>query len=181
MFIDSDIGFEPADALRLLARPEPVIAGVYPKKGSCELASMFDPAVREVTFGPGEPRIYPLRYAGAGFLRIKTEVLQRMISELRLPLCHSDEGDGFWPFFQPTVVPQGNGHFHYLNEDWAFSHRLQRIGVTPMADTTIRLFHIGPYGFSWEESAAAPNRYQHMTFNLKYDRGSFQSGQAPRA
>ena len=29
LFIDADIGFDPADALRLLARPEPVVAGIY--------------------------------------------------------------------------------------------------------------------------------------------------------
>src|ERR1700688_4169361 len=31
LFIDSDIGFEPKDALRLLDRPEPVISAVYAK------------------------------------------------------------------------------------------------------------------------------------------------------
>src|SRR5262249_61656015 len=41
MFIDADIGFDPADALRLLARPEPVVAGIYPKKGPREMASSF--------------------------------------------------------------------------------------------------------------------------------------------
>ena len=29
LFIDADIGFDPGDALRLLARPEPVVAGIY--------------------------------------------------------------------------------------------------------------------------------------------------------
>ena len=33
LFIDADVGFELVDALRILARPEPVVAGVYPKKG----------------------------------------------------------------------------------------------------------------------------------------------------
>ncbi len=32
-FIDSDIGFDPQDAVRLLARLEPVVAGIYAKKG----------------------------------------------------------------------------------------------------------------------------------------------------
>ena len=32
MFIDSDIWFEPEDAIKLLNRPEPVVSGVYAKK-----------------------------------------------------------------------------------------------------------------------------------------------------
>ncbi len=34
LFIDSDIGFNAPDALRLLSRPEPVVAGIYMKKNS---------------------------------------------------------------------------------------------------------------------------------------------------
>ena len=29
MFIDADVGFDPRDVFRLLARPEPVLCGVY--------------------------------------------------------------------------------------------------------------------------------------------------------
>ena len=53
MFIDADIGFDPADALRLLARPEPVLAGIYAKKGRRELASRFADGIDEVVFGLG--------------------------------------------------------------------------------------------------------------------------------
>ena len=68
MFIDSDIGFNPQDALRLLARPEPVVAGVYAKKGIRALASCFADGVGELVFGPAAQGLYPLKYAAAGFL-----------------------------------------------------------------------------------------------------------------
>jgi hypothetical protein len=88
-----------------------------------------------------------------------------MIERLQLPLCNTRWGRGVWPFFQPLVVPEEEGRFHYLGEDWAFGHRLAQIGVTPMADTSFRLNHFGPYGFSWEDAGAEQARYR--TYNLQ--------------
>jgi len=157
-FIDADIGFEPLDALRLLARPEPVVAGVYAKKGNRSFACEFANGVTDVLFGPNAPGLVPLRYAAAGFLRVRTRVLRRMADELRLPLCNADRGRGVWPFFMPLIVPQGEGGLRYLGEDWAFSHRLGLVGVTAMADTSIRLYHWGRYSFGWEDVGADPVR-----------------------
>lgn len=159
LFIDADIGFDPTDALRLLARPEPVLAGVYVKKGSRSLASLLAEGVAEVHFGD-QGGLYPLKYAVAGFLRIRTDVLRLMAETLKLPLCNTRRGRGFWPFFQPMIVSGDPDHLHYLAEDWLFSHRLAELGVTPLADTAIRLWHIGRHRFSWEDAGSAQPRYQ---------------------
>jgi glycosyltransferase involved in cell wall biosynthesis len=69
LFIDSDIGFEPQDALRLLARPEPVVSGVYAKKSRREMASIFADGTKEVLFGPkrrGRTRLNMRRRASCG-------------------------------------------------------------------------------------------------------------------
>jgi hypothetical protein len=166
LFIDSDIGFEPADALRILARPEPVISGVYAKKGPREFASNFADGVKEVKFGPESAGAYPLCYAATGFLRIKAAVLRRMIADLRLPLCNTHWGRGMWPFFMPMFVPQAPGKHHYLGEDWAFSYRLSQIGITPMADTSIRLWHWGRYGYSWEDVGGNIERYRTYSYSF---------------
>lgn len=166
LFIDSDIGFTPADALRLLARPEPVASGVYAKKGMRELASIFVDGVKKLLFGPDAVGVYPLKYAATGFLRVKAGVLHRMVEELRMPLCNTHWGRGVWPFFQPLIVPHGPGKWHYLGEDWAFSYRLAQMGVTPVADTTIRLWHWGRYGFGWEDAGRNVERYRSYTYNL---------------
>ncbi len=161
LFIDADIGFDPVDALRLLARPESVISGVYAKKGRRELASLFAPGIKEITFGEMSG-LYPLRYAATGFLRIRAEVLRRMINELDLPLCNKRWGPGEWPFFQPMVVPDPAG-YHYLGEDWAFSYRLGQIGVTPLADASIRLWHYGRYPYGWEDAGTQHRRFRCFT------------------
>src|SRR4051794_40562340 len=75
--VDPDIGFDPADALRLLASPEPVISGVYARTDRQELASVFADGIEQIWLGPGAPDSYPLKHAAAGFLRIRGEVLRR--------------------------------------------------------------------------------------------------------
>ncbi len=166
-FVDSDIGFDPIDALRLLARPEPVVSGVYAVKGRRAFASTFADGIDAVVFGAHAFGLYPLKYAATGFLRIKASVLRRMIEALDLPLCNTHWGRGVWPFFQPSVVPRGDGGRQYLGEDWAFSHRLAQIGVTPMADTSIRLWHYGRHAYGWEDAGIEAKRY--ATFTHRFE------------
>jgi hypothetical protein len=166
LFVDSDISFNAADALRILARPEPVIAGVYAKKNQRELACIFADEIKSVVFGVAAPHAYPLKYASAGFLRIQAAVLRHMIVELKLPLCNTPWGRGFWPFFMPTIIPVAHGALHYLAEDWAFCHRLRLIGVNPVADTSIRLLHVGHHGFGWEEAGIETYRYRTYNYFL---------------
>ena len=89
-----------------------------------------------------------------------------MIDELGLPLCNRKWGRGEWPFFQPAVVPHGEWGHHYLGEDWAFSHHLALIGVTPMADTSIRLWHYGRHPFGWEDAGLEGRRFATYTHRL---------------
>ena len=167
LFIDADLGFDPLDALRLLARPEPVVSGVYAKKRLRALASVFADGIAEVTFGEKSPGAYPLKYAAGGFLRIKAEVLRRVIAELELPACNTGWGRRDWPFFLPMAAPMPDGSYHYLGEDWAFSHRLRQIGITPLADTSIRLWHHGPHAYGWEDAGAESPR--HASYVIKIE------------
>ena len=170
LFIDADIGFDPADALRLLARPEPVVAGIYMKNKGRDFAGTFAQGVTQVVFGPAAPGLYPMLYAPTGFLRIRAEVLRRMIDELKLPQCHWGSIKGIYPFFLPLCVPDGRGGTRYLTEDYSFSHRLSLIGVTPMADTTIKLFHYKKYGFSYDDLNPRPH-VANYTINITYPEG----------
>jgi len=170
LFIDSDIGFQPPDAIKLLARPEPVVAGIYIKKDGRDFSGTFTAEVKSVVFGPAAPGLYPMLYASAGFLRIRAEVLRQMIDKLRLPDCHFGAIKGIYPFFHPLYVPDGRGGTRYLTEDYSFSHRLGQIGITPMADTTIRLFHYGKYGFNYEDLNPRP-KFANYTFEISYPEG----------
>ncbi len=173
LFIDSDVGFEPDDAIRTLARPEPVVAALYMKKDVRDFSGTFTADVKQVVFGPTAPGLYPMLYASTGFLFIRAEVLDRMIEALALPVCHFGAIKGIYPFFLPLCVPDGRGGTRYLTEDYSFSHRLGLIGITPMADTSIRLLHFGRYGFSYEDLQPRP-KIANVTVDITYPQGEDQ-------
>ena len=87
LFIDADMMFAPADAVRLFQSDEPVIAGVYAAKklGNGQLNCHFEDGIDEVKIGPWADRLYPVRAVGAGFLRIKVSALRHIAKTLELP------------------------------------------------------------------------------------------------
>jgi hypothetical protein len=155
LFIDSDIIFDPADAIRILRRPEPVVAGVYSQRRWGKLnVDFIDDGQTAVRMGKGAgDRI--VRYVGAGFLRITREACDRVIRHHDLPLCTAGPGsDPVVPFFLQTVVFDGAAQeFRYLGEDYAWCERAGQAGIDIIADMSIRLFHVGSYHFGWEEAA----------------------------
>ena len=166
LFIDSDIGFDSADALRLFVRPEPVVAGVYAKKNERDLACIFAEGTKSVVFGTPLRGLTCSSMRRRAFFCVHAAVLRRMIQDLRLPLCNTNWGRGLWPFFMPLIVDVPEGGLHYLAEDWAFCHRLRQIGVNPLADTFVRLFHRGSYGFGWEDAGSEVYRYRSYNYFL---------------
>ncbi|WP_205679068.1 hypothetical protein [Aquisphaera insulae] len=151
MWIDSDIAFEPASVERLRGHGLPICCGVYPKKIEKAWSSHFADEGATITFGQGGGLV-ELRYAAAGFLHLRRQVFSEMEARLGLPRCREANGATTVPYFLPMVIPSESGHV-YLGEDFAFSERARRSGFRIMADTTIRLQHIGIYGYSWEDVA----------------------------
>jgi hypothetical protein len=150
LFIDSDILFNPADAIDILRRPEPIVAGVYPQKRYGKLNVDLDPGIAEIGCGT-EGRDYEAQHVGAGFLRIRAEAFQRVIEHHDLPCCTAG-GGAVWPFFLPMVAQQ-DGEWMYLGEDYAFCERARAAGVPIIVDTRIPLHHLGPYPYGWREAA----------------------------
>jgi hypothetical protein len=164
MWIDSDIGFDPAAVDRLRSHQLPIVCAIYPKKGRRELACHVMPGTRQIVFGQGGGLIEIL-YAGTGFLLVRREVYAELQKRLDLPSCNDAWGTPMLPFFQPMVKPHGEGYW-YLAEDFAFSHRARQCGYQILADTTIRLSHFGGFGYSWEQAGMDPPRYATFNFQL---------------
>lgn len=150
MWIDSDIAFEPdaVDALR--AADEPLICGIYPKKGQRDVAAYALPGTEKLVFGQ-DGGIVELLYGGMGFLLSRACVYAAIRETLALPVCDQRFKTALIPYFLPMVVPDGAGHW-YLPEDYAFCERARRAGYRVLADTRIRLRHIGRYEYSWEDA-----------------------------
>ena len=153
LFIDSDMMFDPADAIRLFQSDEPIIAGVYAAKklGNGRLNCHFEEGITEVKIGPWADRLYPIRAVGAGFLRIKVSALRRLRDR---SICHG----ATWPIAGPIRSfsrwsNRVEGIPCYFGEDYAFIRRARAAGITPKVDTSFRLWHIGDYAYGIEEAA----------------------------
>lgn len=74
-FLDSDLGWDARKVLEFLQRPEPMLAGVYPKKAD----DMDWPVALEADGDTGklitDQGLYLAQFAGGGFLCIRREVI----------------------------------------------------------------------------------------------------------
>jgi hypothetical protein len=168
LFIDSDMMFDPADAVKLFMSDEPVVAGIYAAKklGNGQLNVDVADGVDAIKIGQWCNELYPIKAVGAGFLRIKTSALKHVARELKLPWCRMAERFAY-PFFQPMVVEM-DGLQAYLGEDYAFIYRCRQAGLTPKIDPSFRLWHIGDYAYGCEEAAGdyikrSKNLLHHLT------------------
>ncbi|MBY8855228.1 hypothetical protein K7711_01920 [Nocardia sp. CA2R105] len=164
MWIDADIDF-PADAVnRLRALDLPVVCGVYAKKGRRELVVHFEPGTEQLVFGQGGG-VLEIKYAATGFLLTKRSVYEKIQAAEQLPTCNRQFGTPTVPYFLPMVIDDGENPW-YLGEDFAFCERARRNGFAIMADTRIRLGHIGRNSYSWEEAGTDSPRYATYTYHL---------------
>jgi hypothetical protein len=170
MWIDPDIGFEPDAVERLRGHGLPLVAGIYPQPGGRSLACRVLPGTGELVFGKGGGLV-EIQHAAAGFLHVRREVYENIRDRLVLPLCNTRFGRGVWPFFLPHAMEEaepaaGAPHHRYLTEDYAFSHRARQAGFKVMADTSIRLWRVGNYGYGWEDAGSDPERFESFRFGV---------------
>ena len=165
LFIDSDIMFDPADAIKLFKSPHDVIGGIYPAKrlGNGQMNCDWADGTDKVRIGPWATEPYRMRKLAGGFLRIKISALKQIVKRLELPYCRTAERFA-WPFFQPVII-QEDGETRYLGEDYAFSWRCLQAGITPYADTSFRLYHLGSYPYGAEEACG---QYIERSRNVEY-------------
>jgi hypothetical protein len=167
MWIDSDTIFDPDDIDKLRRRDLPLVSGICAKKSRRELACAFLPQTGQVAFGAGGALI-ELLYCGFGFIHTRRELYETMQQKLRLPVCNQRFQKPLVPYFAPMIVGQVEEAW-YLGEDYSFCERARRCGYHIMADTTIRLWHVGPYRYGWEDAGRDVERYLEYTFHITGD------------
>ena len=164
VWIDSDVAFQADDVDRLRAHNLPFACGLYPKKSRREFAATFLPGTRQVRFGTGGG-LTEVLYCGFGFVYTKREVYDTIRDKLKLPSCNQRFGSLLVSYFAPLAVKDGDGAW-YLGEDNAFCERARQCGIKVVADTSIRLLHVGSCRFGWEDAGADPGRFADYTFHL---------------
>ncbi len=169
MWIDSDIGFQ-ADAVECLrSHGLPISCGLYPQPGARKIACHLLPGTQSIVFGESGGLV-EIKYAAAGFLHVRRDAYETVREKLKLPLCNTRFGRGNWPFFMPGAFPDesaGETGQRYLTEEYSFSHRAREAGLKIMADTTVRLWRTGSYGFSWEDAGGDPQRFGTYRFSVE--------------
>ncbi len=165
MWVDADIAFDPADVDRLRAHRLPLVCGLYAKKSRREFACAFLPGTEQVVFGP-PGGLAEIHYCGFGFVLTRRELYETMHRRLSLPVCNQRFGKPLVPYFAPLVVKDGDGAW-YLGEDYAFCERARQCGFKVLADTTVRLWHMGPYPYGWEDAGRDVERFAPYTFHLR--------------
>jgi hypothetical protein len=163
LWIDDDVIFRPDDAIRLHQSGEALIGGIYAKKGRRELAVHAAPGTTSFTFGP-QGGLVEVRYIGTGFLFTHRRVYEAIAPEL--PVCNEGFGERVVPYFLPFVANSDKGLW-YLSEDFAFCERARRVGYPILADTRIRLFHVGAHSYGWEDAGQSLERSESYTYHLR--------------
>lgn len=164
MWIDADIVFDPDDVDKLRRHDLPLVCGIYAKKSRRQFACSFLPQTHQVVFGVNG-RVIEILYCGFGFVLTRRIVYETMQRQLRLPLCNQRFQENLIPYFAPLVSGEGEQAW-YLGEDYSFCERARRCGFHVLADTTIRLWHVGSYRFGWEDAGRDVDRFADYTFHV---------------
>lgn len=142
LWVDSDVAFHVNDVEKLLSHNLDFVVGAYGVKNWPVFTTKFFDD--EIVFGEGGG-LYPVRYAATGFMMCKREVYNRIQRHYKMKRV-AIWGDQYsvYPYFFPMIKDE-----EYLGEDYAFCERARKAGVQIYCDTTIKLSHIGKYGYSF--------------------------------
>jgi hypothetical protein len=172
MFIDADIGFEPAHVHRMLAHDQDVVGGIYPLKvidwsrqalrrwdggESIQTAPLHYVGTlcsgaeleRSGSFATGV-------YCGAGFMLIRRRAIERMIAaypQTRYQTIHAHtnaRGGVNYALFDCFIDAKTG---IYLSEDYGFCQRWRDIGGKIWLDTEGVLTHVGTHDYSGDPKA----------------------------
>jgi hypothetical protein len=146
LFVDADVGFDAMAVLRLLDRPEEIVAGVYPLKRD----SGGWPVVMQTEDGVpiGRDGLIEADFLPTGFMRIKRTVFEQMMTAY--PYLQYREsvvetmGDGTlraaWDFFHMGI---DSTRQRWTTEDYAFCQRWRDLGGRLWIEPDIDFQHIG--------------------------------------
>lgn len=138
LWIDSDVGFNEKDAIKLLECSEKVVGGAYPKKKFPE----------GYPIRPVEPRnrknhLVEVMYLPGGFVRFKRSVLEDIIERYGDSVrCEYDFGDkkmDVHHLYQCGIGESGG----YCGEDVSIMNAIRSAGYKVWVDPSIKLTHTG--------------------------------------
>ena len=136
LFIDDDISWEPAAALRLAMSPHDVIGGACRKKLPEEI---YNVGAAQLL---GTGGLVECDYIGTGFLKIKRKAILKMTADRPGPDYLDEDGNECYMLFDVQLV---DGRL--VGEDILFCQRWRAMGGKVFIDPDMNLCHHGsqPY------------------------------------
>ena len=144
-FLDDDLGWPAPKVLEFIARPEPILAGIYPKK----MDELDWPVGLDADAETGElitdQGLYKAAFAGGGFMRIKRHVIEAMVKGcVTFKDIEMGGKTGEFPYlFQSGLDTDG----WFCGEDVAFCRLAKSMGFDLWVDPDIDFRHRG--GKTW--------------------------------
>ena len=172
LFVDADISFNPDQLMRLIDFDKDMVAAQYPLKniywdkipGRMAQGEPLKEAgllyTASICTGPNarfEGGFATAEYVATGFLLIKRNVFERMISAypetkfkyLDIPSSLQPARNNLYALYDCMVDPERG---HYMSEDYAFCRRWRNIGGEIWVDLNSKLTHEGPMLFHGDTS-----------------------------
>lgn len=170
-FIDDDVGFLPEKFIEFLIRPEPVLAGIYPKKSDetdFPVRLLADKETGALIENGGLVRA---DRAGAGFLRIKRDVCERMAAVAHKYRHPHGSGELYHVFSCGVAEDADLGGYGYFGEDVVFIQRCVGLGIEVWVDPNIDFAHSGHKTWRGNMLTELMKRSTHTPEGIKPDIG----------
>ena len=148
-FLDSDIGFNPEDVLKLLLHQVDIVSGPYPMK-TIPIRYCYDILQPEQRKGD----LVKIEGNGMGFVMIHRNVFMKMAQNFPDLKYIPSLKDSNYP---PTEAELNNSYHYFMehkvdnafmSEDKSFFYRARMVGYDIWLDTSIKLQHIGSHIFT---------------------------------
>lgn len=172
MFIDDDVVIDTLDATKLMHEAWqlklPIVGAAYVTKSKGNPGFAIRPLTNnEIEFG-ANGKIHEMRSISTGCMVIRREVLRKFVNENIAPKCVHG-GSYYYPFFQHEKMVI-DGQWEDVSEDWYFCEKARKLGYSVHCDTTIKLGHIGPYEYTWDDIIEVKNKtrikHENPIFNI---------------
>lgn len=149
-FIDSDIGWNPDDFVKLVLSDKDMIGGTYRKKSDEEELYAFK-ALGEngenFVITPDENGILEVNGLGCGFLKLSRNCVRTLFENEKSFYINKEDG-------QNTEITKNicectvNANNHFVSEDIIMGFKWQQLGGKVYLDTTISLVHVGSKAYT---------------------------------
>ena len=148
-FLDSDIGFNPEDVLKLLSHQVDIVSGAYPMK---TIPVRYCIHIQQPEERQGD--LLKITGNGMGFVLVHRNVLLKMAQNFpELQYIPSTDDSNV-----PPTEQELNNSYHYfmeqkvdnafMSEDKSFFYRARMLGYDVWLDTSIKLQHVGSHIFT---------------------------------